>query len=369
MRPQVDPIRRTRRVRALNIGPIRLDLPAILAGLAGYSDLPYRSLCRRFGAPYCTTEVMLDRQLLLPGKLRRRLVRIGPDDHPLAGQIMGNDPAVMAEAARALQECGFDVVDLNFACPVRKALARRRGGYLLRDPRRAEEILRAVVAATDLPVTVKLRRAFEGDDRTEGSFWRIAEAAFDAGVVALCVHARTVRAGYTGRADWEFLARIKQRFGEKTIIGSGDVTGPAAAVAMMEQTGVDGVALARAALGNPWIFRQLRDYLAGRPLYRPPLGQQRAVLEAHFAQAVEIYGPRRGPKIMRKFGIKYARLHPAPARVRAAFVAVKTADDWAEILRRFYEDPCRESRPGRRLVRAPAAETGLGESRCASERA
>jgi nifR3 family TIM-barrel protein len=330
----------------LRIGPIELDVPIVLAAMAGYTDLPYRLICRRLGAPYCYSEMMLDRQLLLPGKLRRRLVRTDPEDHPVAGQIIGNDPSVMARAAGELCRCGFDVVDINLACPVRKVLARRRGGYLLRKPDLALEIIRAVAAAADRPVTVKIRIGFDHPDRASGNFWRIAEGAFDAGVAALCVHARTVVQRYKGKADWDFLAAVKRHFGRRTIIGSGDADDPAAAVEMLRRTGVDGVAFARAALGNPWVFRQFRDYLAGRPLYRPALAEQRGLLEKHFTEMLAIHGPQRGPKMMRKYGIKYARLHPAPARLRAAFVAVRSGSDWQAVLEKFYvsadDDECKE---------------------------
>jgi nifR3 family TIM-barrel protein len=318
----------------LSIGPVTIDPPVMLAALAGYSDLPYRLLCREQGAPFCATEMMLDRQLLLPGKLRRRLVHVDPADHPVAGQIIGSEPAVMAEAAAELGRTGFDVVDVNLACPVRKVLSRGRGGALLRRPEQAERILRAVVAATDRPVTAKLRGGFER--LGELDFWRVAEAAFEAGAAAICVHARTVEQRYRGRADWCFLAEVRRRLPGRAIIGSGDVWDPPAAVAMIRRTGVDGAAFARAAIGNPWIFRQLSDHLAGRPISAPSLDEQRDLLARHFDHAVALYGPRRGPKMMRKFGIKYARLHPTPAKVRAAFVAVKRPSAWHDVLKDFY---------------------------------
>jgi len=131
---------------------------------------------------------------------------------------------------------------------------------------------------------------------------------------------------------------VKSHFSDKTIIGSGDVTDPAAAIEMIRRTGVDGVAVARAAIGNPWIFRQLEDLLAGREPRQPSLTAQRGVMAEHFARTVELYGPKRGARRMRKFGIKYARLHPTPKRVRAAFVAVKNPQDWHKVLETFYKE-------------------------------
>jgi len=323
-------------LKPLRIGELVVRPPVVLAALAGYTDLAYRTVCRELGAPFCSTEMMLDRQLLLPGKLRRRLVRIGQDDHPIAGQIIGSDPGTMAAAAAELCRSGFDVIDVNLACPARKVLRRRRGGYLLRVPELALRIIQAVVAAADRPVTVKLRTGFDAAGG-ETAFWRIAEGAFEAGVAALCVHARTVEQRYTGRADWGFLARVKAHFATGCIIGSGDVDGPAKVVEMVRRTGADGVAIARAAIGNPWIFRQLEDYLAGRPPRRPDLAEQRRVLERHYALTVQLYGPRRGSNRMRKFGIKYAKLHPAPKKVRAAFVNVTHPGQWQRVLETFYD--------------------------------
>jgi len=322
-------------LKPFQIGRIRIDFPVVLAALAGYSDLAYRLLCRRLGAEYCTTEMMLDRMTLHRGKLRVRLLRLTDEDHPVAGQIVGNDPAEMAAAAGVLGEIGFDVVDVNFACPVRKALTRRRGGHLMSDPASAVGIARAVIAASEKPVTLKLRQKYANAD-DEDAFWRIAEGAFDAGAAGICLHARSVEQKYYGPADWAFLAEAKRHFHDKTVIGSGDVLKPADALAMLDQTGVDAVTVARGCLGNPWFFRQVKDLAADREPYRPGLGEQREVLLRHFAGSCELYGPVRGPKHMRKFGIKYARLHPQSKAVRMAFVDVKRAEHWHAVVEKFY---------------------------------
>lgn len=325
-------------LKPLKIGKIEIDFPVVLAALAGYSDLPYRLICRSHGSAYCTTEAMLDRQMLLEGKLRRRLVKLTDEDHPVAGQIMGSEPAVMAESAKVLRDMGFDVIDLNFACPVKKVLSRRRGGHLMSKPERVIEITKAVLQAVpDRPVTVKLRRAYLESDITYEAFWKISHALFDAGVAAICVHARSVEQKYTGKADWGFLAAVKQTFPDRTIIGSGDLQTPADALKMIEMTGVDGVTAARGAIGNPWFFQQARDLAAGREPYRPSLAEQLDLLTKHMELTCEYYGPRRGPKIMRKFGIKYARLHPTPSKVRTAFVDIKSSRQWQEVLEQYYK--------------------------------
>jgi len=323
--------------KPFSLGGVRIGFPVVLASLAGYTDLAYRMLCRRRGAEYCASEMILDRCVLARRRKPNPLIAIGEQDHPVGGQLIGNDPATMADAAVALSRLGFDVVDLNFACPVNKALRRKRGGFLMNDPARVLEITRAVRAACDRPVTLKLRRRYR-HEHEDDNLWRIAEGAFDAGAAAVAVHARSVEAKYSGPADWEFLAELKRRFPERTVLGSGDMLTPAAALEALRDTGVDGVLAARGALGNPWFFRQVKDLAAGREPFHPSLAEQRNALLEHLAGAVELYGPEKGPRMMRKFGIKYARLHPTPKAVRIAFVAVKRPEDWYDVVERYYTD-------------------------------
>jgi len=327
----------TNALKPLRIGGVAVDFPVTLGALAGYSDLPYRLICRSLGAPYCVTEAMLDRQVLLEGKLRKRLIRLDPADHPVAGQIMGTEPEPMAEAARSLDRMGFDVVDLNFACPVRKVVSHKRGGALMNDPGRALAIARAVVEAVPgRPVTLKLRRSFRASDKTHDVFWEIARGAFEAGVAALAVHARSVEQKYTGRADWSFLTALKREFPDRTILGSGDVMSPADALRMIAETGVDGVQAARGAIGNPWFFEQARDLAAGRPPRKPGLDEQRDVIYRHFRLACEAYDPRRGLKILRHFSLQYAKMHPRRTDLRNALVAVRTEEQWRAVIDAFY---------------------------------
>ena len=324
-------------LKTFRIGDVEIDFPVILAPLAGYSDLPFRQVCRALGAPFCATEMILDRCLLVKPDKPQHISRTGDNEHPIAGQLIGNEPATMATAAELLDRRGFDVIDLNFACPVRKALRRRRGGHLMGHPDLAIDITRAVVAAAGKrPVTVKLRRAFFESDTEHEAFWRIAEGAFDAGAAAICVHGRSVEVRYSGPSDWEFLASVKQRFPDKTIVGSGDILSAQAAMDMLAQTGVDAVSVARGALGNPWIFRQWCDLAEGREMFVPSLSEQKEVIHDHYRRSVEFYGEHKATAIMRKFGIKYASLHPTPKKLRMAFVAGKDSFDWCAVLDNFY---------------------------------
>jgi len=324
-------------LKPLKIGALRLDFPVVLAPLAGYSDLPFRTICRSLGATFATTEVMIDRFLLHESKLRRFILRTDAGDHPVGGQFMGSDPELMAQAARVVRDLGFDVVDLNFACPVRKVVSRKRGGYLMTRPAEVLEIVRRVRdAVPDRPLMIKLRRSFALEDAEAGAFWEIAGGAFEAGADALCVHARAVAQQYAGKAEWGFLESVKKAFPDRTIIGSGDVSSAAEALRMISETGVDGAAAARGAIGNPWIFRQARQLAAGRPAPPPTVAEQREVLLRHYGLCLQAYGERKGVMTMRHLGIGYARVHPHPKRVRMAFVAVKTAEDWHGVLAAHY---------------------------------
>ncbi len=323
--------------KPLRIGRIEVDFPVVLAALAGYSDAPYRLICRSCGAPYAATEVMLDKQVVLEGKLQRRLMTIDPADHPLAGQIMGNDPEVMARAAVLLRDKGFDVIDLNFACPVKKVLARKRGGFLLTQADLTLDIVRAVVAAVpDRPVTLKLRRSFHEKDQACEAFWKISRGAFEAGAAAIAVHGRSVDQRYMGRDDRDFLKRVKAEFADRTIIGSGEILNPADALRMLEETGVDGVLAARGAIGNPWLFRQARDLAVGREPHQPTLEEQLELIGRHHRLACETYGPRRAALYMRNFGIRYSRMHPHPGKVRQACVMIKNEADWLAFMETWY---------------------------------
>lgn len=325
----------------LHLGPVALDSPLLQAALAGYSDLPMRVLARRHGASYALGEVLLDRFVTEVGTNRRNLARlaVADDEHPVGGQLMGANPDDFAPATQRLVAAGYDVIDINFGCPVKKVLGRCRGGYLLGVPDTALEIVQRVrdAAPAHVPVTLKMRRGLDDAPESEDRFWTIFDGAFARGVAAVTVHGRTVRQRYVGPADWTFLARVKRHAGTRTVIGSGDLFSAAACVAMLRETGVDGVSVARGAIGNPWIFAQARALLDGSPPPPPPtIHEQRAVLGDHWRLAADLHGVGLAGRGMRKFAIKYARLHPERLAVRDAFVAVKTDADWHAVLDRFY---------------------------------
>jgi nifR3 family TIM-barrel protein len=328
---------------SLRIGTIEIGFPVVQAALSGYSDWPMRLLARRHGAAYALCEVMLDQFLItLRNRDRtRHFLYTSDEEHPVGGQLMGADPAEFAQGAIRLAKAGFDVIDINFGCPVKKVLGRCRGGYHLSQPAVALEIVTRTREAVppSIPVTVKMRRGIDDSPQSRDKFFEILEGAFAAGIAAATIHGRTVQQKYVGPSRWEFLREVKRSFPNKTILGSGDLFTANDCMQMMRDTGVDGVTVARGAIGNPWIFQQCRALASGLPLPHPPgLHQQRQVIEEHFRLAEELYGPQRCGTLMRKFGIKYSASHPHHAQVRTAFATVKNRQEWMDLLRTWYAE-------------------------------
>ncbi|MEM9186488.1 MAG: tRNA-dihydrouridine synthase [Planctomycetota bacterium] len=357
----------------LRIGPITLDFPVVQAALSGYSDSPMRLIARRMGAPYTLCEVMLDKFVaeLKPRRKNRHFLHIAEGEKPVGGQLMGAEPEQFGPAAQRMAEAGFDVIDINFGCPVKKVLGRCRGGFHLSQPAVALEIISRVREAVPepIPVTVKMRRGIDDSAESRDNFFEIFDGAYDRGVAAITVHGRTVTQRYVGPSRWEFLRELKQHAGDRVVLGSGDLFTAQSCLDMIRYTGVDGVTAARGAIGNPWLFGQARALAEGRPLPTPPsLHQQRAVIAEHYRLAEALYGSQRCVPDMRKFAIKYSRLHPDADAVRADFVSVKEAGAWRGVLDKWYAEDLPGVHPA---VEEPnplattAAEAGAG-AECAS---
>jgi len=343
--------------RPCRIGGFSLSIPAMQAGLAGYSDMAMRCVARRRGCPYAVTEALLDQVLLRGGRGLEKGAILCDEDHPVAGQLMGSEPEELARAAKVLVEAGFDVIDLNFACPVKKVMGRCRGGYLLSDPETAIAIMRRVREAVPPPrglLSIKLRRALNDSAQAAEWFEQVFAEACALGFAAIAVHGRTVEQKYTGVADWSFLMGLKSRTPVGvTLFGSGDVFTAEDALRMYQTTGVDGVWIARGAIGNPWIFNEFAALLRGDPLPAPPtIHEQRHALLEHFRLAVEIYGEALASRQMRKIAIKYSKLHPNGPVVWREFIAVKNQSEWDGVLARHYA----VDGPGVRVGSVPDAE-------------
>ncbi len=324
----------------LRLGHIELDAPFVQAALSGYSDLPMRQVARAYGVPFALNEVMLDKLVVTPGKKQKSILTITDDDHPVGGQLMGANPDDFAHAARAMADAGYDAIDINFGCPVKKVLGRCRGGFLLSQPDAALDIVRRVYDAVGEthPVLVKMRRGMDDSLKSRRDFFTILDGAFEIGVSAVTVHGRTVKQRYVGPSNWSFLAEVKKHVDDRIIIGSGDIFSAEAAMRMLDKTGVDGVSIARGCIGNPWIFEECRTLYTGKPLPPPPsIEHQRDAIAQHFALAVDHYGADKGFKVMRKFGIKYSEHHPCARDVRNAFIAVKSCEDFDHVLSQWYD--------------------------------
>ena len=325
----------------LRFDDLQLSFPVIQAALSGYSDAPMRQISRECGAEFTLCEVFLDRFVVnvSQGKKSRFYLAVNGSDHPIGAQLMGSEPEMFVLAAKRLVEFGFDLIDLNFACPVRKVLGRHRGGYLMTDPQTALEIVARVRESIPpgIPVTIKLRKGFDAGRQSEDRFFEILDGAFDRGIAAATVHGRTVLQRYDGWSDWDFIARVKRHAGDRVILGNGDLFDAETVVRRMRETAVDGVALARGVIGNPWLFRQVRAALTGEPIPPPPtLAEQYAVILRHYDLAETLYGAHRCASDMRKFGVYYAKLHPNEIAVRDAFVRAKNRDDWLAVLNTWY---------------------------------
>src|SRR5438132_7863399 len=242
----------------MQIGSIRIAHPVTLAPMEEHTNHPFRLLMKQHGASLVCTERVDAVDVARRDRRALRLLANTPEEGARAGQISGADPAVMADAARVIEECGFSIVDLNFECPIRRLLGRGEGGALLADPPAIGRIVAAVVRAVSIPVTLKIRSGPSGEQETATEVARMAEAA---GAAAVDVHARSVAQAYVGGPDWGVVRRVKEAV-RVPVLGSGGVREPLDAVRFLRETGADGVAVGRGCLGNPWIFAQARALLA-----------------------------------------------------------------------------------------------------------
>jgi len=315
----------------LKIGNIILDIPFFQASLSGYSDYAMRAIARDCGAPMTFAGVMLAKSVIHPKVFNNLSFKPGDDEHPIGAQLLGEDPEIMARAAKVVWKAGFDLIDLNFACPAPKVIHRKRGGFLLNDPDKVIEIYNAVKESVDCPVTMKLRTGFE--NQSYDNFWDISSRAAAGKVDALIVHPRAVCQRFTGSANWQFLLEVKKQFPRTTIIGSGDLFSVDTIKNNIKNTGVDGAAIARGAIGNPWIFNQLR---AGNDFLAPTLEQQGQVISKHFYLLCKLYEYKKAIRSFRKFAAAYCKLHPLRRKAQKAFFAAKTAEEFLAVVKHWY---------------------------------
>ncbi len=328
----------------LRIGPLALDLPVVLAPMAGVTNRAFRRLCREMGAGLYVSEMITARALVEGNARTLDMVAFDPDESPRSVQVYGVDPRVVGEAVRILVgDHGAEHVDLNVGCPAAKVT--RKGGGSALPVRRAlfASIVRAAVeAAGPVPFTVKMRLGLDDAHLTYLDAARMAE---DEGAAAVSLHARTAEQLYSGEADWSTIARLKQAVTTIPVLGNGDVLEAGDALAMQTETGCDGVVIGRGCLGRPWLFRDLADAYAGRPVRpHPTLGEVAAVLNRHAELLVEVLGPERGVRDVRKHTGWYLAGYPIGGEARRGLSQVASQAELAARLDRL--DPGLVLHPG-----------------------
>ena len=316
------------------IGPHQIE-PAIgLAPMAGVTDKPFRLLCKRLGAGLAVSEMTTaDASLWHTRKSRKRMDHAG-EPEPVSVQIAGTDPQRMAEAARHNAAQGADIIDINMGCPAKKVCKAWAGSALMQDEGLVERILKAVVAAVDVPVTLKIRTGWAADQRNAPGIARIAE---DCGISALAIHGRTRDQKYAGQAEYDTIARIKQDAGIP-ILANGDIDSPRKARQVLDHTGADGFLIGRAAQGRPWIFREINYFLVtGKHLPEPSPAEVCAILVEHLRALHAFYGEQAGVRIARKHLGWYARDRRGNAAFRKVVNQAESAAEQIDLTLQYFE--------------------------------
>ena len=318
------------KIRPLKIGNVIIDHPVILGPMAGVTDLPFRVLCHEQGAGLVCTEMVSAKAILYKNRNTQALMRTDPTEHPVSLQLFGSDPDSVSEAAAMIEDLPFEILDFNMGCPVPKVVNNMEGSALMKDPKRGAAIISAVVRKIRKPVTVKIRKGFNLDSVNAVE---VAKRMEDAGVSAIAVHGRTREQYYSGEADWEIIRQVKNAV-SIPVIGNGDVDSPRKAEKMMRETGVDGVMIARAARGNPWIFHQVIHYLeTGEIISKAAPKEVYDMILRQMDLMVQYKGEYTGIREMRKHISWYTAGFSNSASLRRRINEADTGDEMRELLR------------------------------------
>jgi tRNA-dihydrouridine synthase B len=314
----------------LKIGRLKLKSNLILAPMAGITDLPFRMLNRRFGCELAFVEMINSHSISYKSKRTQKMISSDKNERPLGIQLLGCEEKFIHRAMDVLNGYDFDILDFNAACPVKKVVRRGEGAALLKDPGKLSRILKLVLKKAKVPVTVKIR---SGWDKGSVNAVEVASCCQDAGVSGVFIHGRTRAQGYSGAVDYGIIREVKKAI-KIPVIASGDIFSPQFAKRMFDETGSDGVIVARGALGNPWIFREITEYIkSGKIIDRPSPQQVAQVMIEHLKMCVDFYGERNGVIIFRKFFSRYTKGFRKVRRLRELSSRVKTAEEMAEIIR------------------------------------
>ncbi len=316
-------------MKKLKIGNVELENIYILGPMAGVTDLPFRLLCREQGAGLLCMEMVSAKAILYNNRNTEQLLTIHPDEKPVSLQLFGSDPKIMSEMAKRIEERPFAILDINMGCPVPKVVKNGEGSALMKEPKLVYEIVSAIVKAIEKPVTVKIRKGFDDDHVNAVEIAKIIE---EAGASAVAVHGRTREQYYSGNADWDIIRQVKEAV-SIPVIGNGDVTSPQKAAALQEQTGCDGVMIARGAEGNPWIFSEMIEYeKTGVVPPRPDKDEVRKMMLRHARLQLDYKGEYQGIREMRKHVAWYTKGIPGAARLRERINAVESYEELENLL-------------------------------------
>ena len=318
---------------SLTIGPYKLDSPVLLAPMAGVTDQPFRRLCRKMGAGLTASEMISANSSLWQTKKTQYRMKHSGEQSPRSVQIAGADPQMMAEAARFNVEHGAQIIDINMGCPAKKVCKKAAGSALLRNEKLVAEILREVVNAVSVPVTLKIRTGWDTQQRNAKAIALIAEQS---GIKALAIHGRTRSCAYQGEAEYDTIAEVKQSV-SIPIIANGDIDSPIKAQQVLKYTGADGVMIGRAAQGRPWIFKEINQFLlTGCTSAAPTLREQQLILLEHISELHTFYGEFSGLRIARKHVGWYLKQHDEEKQFRACFNRLTSAKQQLTSLNNYF---------------------------------
>lgn len=314
---------------SLKIGTVELENPVALAPMAGVTDLPFRILCKEQGCGLMYTEMVSAKALLYKNKNTKPILETLPQERPIAVQLFGSDPDIMAEMALQLEEGPYDIIDVNMGCPVPKIVNNGEGSALMKNPKLAEQILSAMAKKLHKPLTVKFRKGFNDANVNAVEFAKMAESC---GAAAIAVHGRTREQYYSGKADWDIIRQVKEAV-SIPVFGNGDIFTPEDAKRMKEETGCDGLMVARGAKGNPWLFSRIAHYLNTGEILGPPSKEElKATILRHGQLQTEYKGENTAMREMRKHVAWYTAGYPHSASLRNDINLVATMEELEKLL-------------------------------------